>query len=234
MASMKKPASFWDTSWTPCKLNQDSSLSLEKITSSFSAPITEEHAWAIVFECVKCLQGIVLQSKQQTSRRPRVFCVTNTQQILLHRDGRVHETTFLNDLDLKSESNFSYFYRSKSLSHMRQQIQFLRQFVPTSMSTLPCCCCYFWRDEPSISKLVVVCLLLEKRERERLQRRASSTPSHLVRFSWWAADFCCKVGKRATETWQLWAAQELKVVRTAFSIHTYIPNQRSRSFLELA
>ena len=55
----------------------------------FSAPITEEHAWAIVFECVKCLHSMV------ESKPRKVFIVTNTKQILLHQEGRVHESTFL-------------------------------------------------------------------------------------------------------------------------------------------
>lgn len=98
--------SFWDTSWTPCKLNNEACLSLDLITSSFSAPITEEHAWAIVFECVKCLQEIVEADKQQVSTSQRgkssVFVVTCTQQIYLHRDGRVHASTFLHGHDSSS------------------------------------------------------------------------------------------------------------------------------------
>lgn len=97
MANKVKKLPFWDTSWTPCKLNSDSCLNLEKITSSFSAPITEEHAWAIVFECVKCLKGIFVEQKHTGP----VFLVTNTEQIYLHREGRVHESTFLNDHESK-------------------------------------------------------------------------------------------------------------------------------------
>ena len=89
MAALEKLSRFWDSSWVPCKFNADGCLTLEEITSSFSAPITEEHAWAIVFECVKSLNGLV------ESKPRRVFVVTNTKQILLHREGRVHESTFL-------------------------------------------------------------------------------------------------------------------------------------------
>ena len=87
---------FWDTSWNgPCKFNVDGCLTLEEITSSFSAPITEEHAWAVVFECVKCLHGM-LESKPLCSGSRRVFqIVSNTRQIFIHREGRVHESTFL-------------------------------------------------------------------------------------------------------------------------------------------
>ena len=45
---------------SPClKLNEDACLNLDVIIGSFSAPITEEHAWAIVFEAVKCLENLV-------------------------------------------------------------------------------------------------------------------------------------------------------------------------------
>ena len=87
---MAAKTKYNDTSWTPCQLTQEGCLSLAKITHDFSAPITEEHAWAVVFECVKCLSSVM-------EGKPRVFVVTNTQQILLHREGRVHESTFLND-----------------------------------------------------------------------------------------------------------------------------------------
>ena len=114
MASVKmKPLpSFWDTSWSPCQLNQEACLDLEKITSSFSAPISEEQAWAIVFECIKCLAAIV-----RAKVRARVFIVTNTQQILLHRDGRVHESTFLNDYEPSSEAS-SVASKSKFIPHL--------------------------------------------------------------------------------------------------------------------
>lgn len=87
MATSKVPPKFGDTSWTPCQLSSDNCLTLQKITSNFSAPITEEHAWAIVFECVKCLQSVV-------DGKSRVFAVTNTRQILLHHDGHIHAATF--------------------------------------------------------------------------------------------------------------------------------------------
>lgn len=81
---------FWDTSWSPCTLDQESCLNLDEITGSFSAPITEEHAWAIVFECLKCLRSVVREAKNR-----RILIVSHTDQILIHREGRVHESTFL-------------------------------------------------------------------------------------------------------------------------------------------
>ena len=85
----------------------------------FSAPITEEHAWAIVFECVKCLHSMV------ESKPRKVFIVNNTKQILLHQEGRVHESTFLapgstencgGDQDqensVSSKNNFVFFVKT--------------------------------------------------------------------------------------------------------------------------
>ena len=37
--------------WTPSSLNDSNCLSLKQIVGSFSAPITEEHAWAIGKRC---------------------------------------------------------------------------------------------------------------------------------------------------------------------------------------
>ena len=90
-SSFSTKTKFSDTSWTPSKLSQEGYLSLAKITNGFSAPITEEHAWAVVFECLKCLKSVM------ESKPSRVFIVTSTRHILLHREGRVHESTFLSD-----------------------------------------------------------------------------------------------------------------------------------------
>ena len=91
MASSSSKTKFSDTSWTPCQLSQEGYLSLAKITNGFNAPISEEQAWAVVFECLKCLKSVM------ESKPSRVFIVTSTQHILLHREGRVHESTFLSD-----------------------------------------------------------------------------------------------------------------------------------------
>ena len=101
MASVvrKNMPSFWDTSWSPAQLNAEMCLNLEKITSSFNSPITEEHAWAIVFECVKCLKDISENNNVSQSSKQKVFIVTNTQQIKIHREGRVHESTFTQDFE---------------------------------------------------------------------------------------------------------------------------------------
>ena len=77
--------------WKGSILDSNKCLTLKQVVSSFSAPITEEHAWAVVFECLKCLKSVM------ESKPSRVFIVTSTRHILLHREGRVHESTFLSD-----------------------------------------------------------------------------------------------------------------------------------------
>ena len=62
---------------SPClKLNEDACLNLDVIIGSFSAPITEEHAWAIVFEAVKCLENLVKnQNFSSTQKNTRYVII---------------------------------------------------------------------------------------------------------------------------------------------------------------
>lgn len=78
------------TTWSPIVLNRNECLSLHKITSSFSAPITEEHAWAIIFECSRTLERLLV-----SDAKLKIHLVTHTNQIFIHKDGRVHESSFL-------------------------------------------------------------------------------------------------------------------------------------------
>ena len=110
---------FWDTSWSPCTLDQESCLNLDEITGSFSAPITEEHAWAIVFECLKCLRSVVREAKNR-----RILIVSHTDQILIHREGRVHESTFL-----PTTSNSSSCHESCKSHSVRKYQKLLQKFV---------------------------------------------------------------------------------------------------------
>ena len=75
------------------------SLSLGRITSSFSAPITEEHAFAVVHECLRTLKEASnkrIDAAAEASPSPsRLLTVDSTGDIFIHREGRVHEKTFL-------------------------------------------------------------------------------------------------------------------------------------------
>ena len=84
----------------PLILNSNSCLSLKRITESFSGPIKEEHAWAIIYECCKCLEKLLVPPGPlvpviQGRNNGKVYLVTCLSQLFLHRDGRIHESTFL-------------------------------------------------------------------------------------------------------------------------------------------
>ena len=63
--------------------------SLSQILKSFSAPISEEHGWAIIYQsCVT-----LLQLEHETDDQ-NLFLLETTAQLLLSDDGSVHPSTF--------------------------------------------------------------------------------------------------------------------------------------------
>ena len=103
----------------PLNLNSNSCLSLEVVTESFSGPIKEEHAWAIIFECCKCLQKVFAAYVAGRQKSSRVYLVTDLSQVFIHRDGRIHESTFLKPETPsgKNELSFTFFLFIRSLSN---------------------------------------------------------------------------------------------------------------------
>ena len=81
--------------WKGSILDSNKCLTLKQVVSSFSAPITEEHAWAVVYEMVKTLD-LCLSNPGIFSR---LFLATSLDHVLLHQDGHVHETTYLQEPD---------------------------------------------------------------------------------------------------------------------------------------
>ena len=77
--------------WMGSSLDSDGCLTLKQVVGSFSAPITEEHAWAVVYEVVKtldmCLSNLSIHS--------RLFLANSLNHLLMHQDGHLHERTFL-------------------------------------------------------------------------------------------------------------------------------------------
>ena len=89
-------------------------LSLETITERFSAPITEEHAFAVIHECMRSLARVLATAPASTAStaasmtssgggggrarggkaRP-LAVVAGTADIMLRRDGTVHGSTFV-------------------------------------------------------------------------------------------------------------------------------------------
>lgn len=74
-----------------CELDEHGCLSLSSILESFSSAINEEHAWAICFQFAKTGQSIM----QDPESRKKCHLVSKTGHMKLHRDGYVHEGTFL-------------------------------------------------------------------------------------------------------------------------------------------
>ncbi|XP_039279947.1 protein spire isoform X2 [Nilaparvata lugens] len=72
-----------------CILDKNECVSLLDILISFNAPISEEHAWALCFQCAKCFKNTF------SSDRTRFRVVEDLDQVLIHRDGHVHHTTVL-------------------------------------------------------------------------------------------------------------------------------------------
>ncbi|XP_067140574.1 protein spire homolog 1-like isoform X2 [Centruroides vittatus] len=67
-------------------LDRDGCISLSAILGSFNAPISEEQAWAVCFQTSRCLKKI-------WEEKVPCFCLTNTAQIFIQRDGQVSRKT---------------------------------------------------------------------------------------------------------------------------------------------
>lgn len=71
----------------PCILDSDSCVSLKNILLSFNAPINEEYAWALCYQCAKCFQEAF------ENDREKCCVVSEPEHVLLHKDGYVHANT---------------------------------------------------------------------------------------------------------------------------------------------
>merc|ERR1712021_8294 len=69
-------------------LDDKDCISLQKVLSAFSAPITEEHAWALIHQSLVTLVTL-LQSPWQV-----LYSVGGAGDILLTREGDIHRDTF--------------------------------------------------------------------------------------------------------------------------------------------
>jgi len=84
----------WRQNWRGCQLDKEECLSLEQILQSFSAPISEEHAWAVIHQALQCLSKL-LDELARCDTINLMYAVTNTNHILINTDGRVHRNTFM-------------------------------------------------------------------------------------------------------------------------------------------
>lgn len=67
--------------------NEDGAVCLRDILESFNAPIKEEHAWALCYQCAKCFKDALSTNRNKCCR------VTDVAHIWVHGDGTVHQST---------------------------------------------------------------------------------------------------------------------------------------------
>lgn len=73
-----------------CKLDEDDCVSLVNIIKSLNTPVSEEHAWALCYQCAKCF-------KNAFEREPnRCRVVKSLEEVRIHKDGFIHPNTILN------------------------------------------------------------------------------------------------------------------------------------------
>lgn len=77
-----------------CKLDENDCVSLVNIIKSFNTPVSEEHAWALCYQCAKCF-------KNAFEREPnRCRVVKNLEEVLIHKDGFIHPSTIINSEEI--------------------------------------------------------------------------------------------------------------------------------------
>jgi len=74
--------------WHQCNLDKDNCVDLDQVLRVFSAPITEEHAWALVYQSLEILDNIIDDDQTEFYR------IETARDILLTSDGLVHFNTF--------------------------------------------------------------------------------------------------------------------------------------------
>jgi len=81
-----------EVGWRGCSLDTEGCLTLEQILNSFSAPISEEHAWAVIHQALQCLSKLL----DDLARSDTIaHVVSSTQHILINNEGKVHRNTFI-------------------------------------------------------------------------------------------------------------------------------------------
>merc|ERR1711915_969379 len=90
MSSIKGESSKLGKSgnWYSAQLDTRNCLNLGQILRVFSAPITEEHAWAVTFQCLSCLM------KRLQNEDAICYSVETANDIFIHTSGSIHEDTF--------------------------------------------------------------------------------------------------------------------------------------------
>ncbi|KAJ1519989.1 hypothetical protein ONE63_004221 [Megalurothrips usitatus] len=81
-----------------CALDDNGCVSLLDILNSFNAPINEEHAWALCFQCAVCFKSAVEGDKN------KCVLVDSVDQVFVSKEGTVHPKTLLGSSENAEES----------------------------------------------------------------------------------------------------------------------------------
>ena len=97
------------------ELDEYGCLSLAEIIKCFNAPISEEHAWALIYQCLRALDncirdnlirqpgnlGLEIKQSQSNDGRPlldvqqhQILSVLTNEEILIQEDGIIHHNTW--------------------------------------------------------------------------------------------------------------------------------------------
>lgn len=74
-----------------CELDSRNVVSLADILKSFHAPISEEYAWALTYQCAKCGQSVLANDEE----REICHLITQPEHLLVHKDGQIHPHSFI-------------------------------------------------------------------------------------------------------------------------------------------
>ena len=122
------------------QLDEQKRISLDQVIKCFNYPISEEHAWAIIYQTVRTLNALLqtpgILSLDSPANRDVLVQVSHSAEILLHQDGVVADETFLvpklkskNRNPVLSENKVRPFFNpwhqfcSKSTSNCKQCLQ---------------------------------------------------------------------------------------------------------------
>jgi len=75
-----------------CKLDTFQCLSLSQVVEAFCSPIKQEHAWAVIYQAVTSLLGVV--GKHASSSARVCYLVRGMEDIKMTKEGFIHHNTF--------------------------------------------------------------------------------------------------------------------------------------------
>ena len=105
-------------------LDSKQCLTLKQVVGSFSAPITEEHAWSVVYEMTKtldlCLDNPGIYHK--------LYLANRLEHVYIHEEGLVNDQTFIQE----PESGMNYFVVLYFISLIRQCLHLVSLLLKTT------------------------------------------------------------------------------------------------------